>query len=416
MPGCAALCTSNGSSAKSRDHMSAENTDPHDDAFWNDVRAQFPLLRDRTYLNTATTGISPHSVLDAVKYHMEELEKTGDGGHSAELWKDTKERTAQLLGSSADEIAFMRNTTEGNNIVCNGLPLKAGDEVITSSHEHVGNTITWLARQKRDGIVLKVFAPALEEAETLTRIEALITPRTRALSVAHVSCASGQVLPVEQIGQLAARHGLYYFVDGAQALGSVPVDVRAIGCHAYATSGHKWLLGPNGTGFLYVRQDALDLIEATHVGAYSNGGDFDMATGEFSLHPTAQRYEYGTINTSLIVGLQEALRFFAQIGPENIYRHNQALAQKLWDGLHALDAEILTPEKASERSSIISFRLPGVPYGLLQSFLWDNYRLRLRGIYEGGLDALRISLHLYNSFADVEKMLEGVQAAKVWRQ
>jgi L-cysteine/cystine lyase len=343
---------------------------------------------------------------------MEELEKTGDGDHSAELWADTKKRTAQLLRCNADEIAFMRNTTEGSNIVCNGLPLKAGDEVITSSHEHVGNTITWLARQKRDGFVLKVFAPALEAAETLARIEALITPRTRALSITHVSCASGQLLPVEQIGQLAARHRLYYFVDGAQALGSVAIDVRAIGCHAYATSGHKWLLGPNGTGFLYVRQDALDLIEATHVGAYSNEGDFDMATGEFSLHPTGRRYEYGTVNTSLIVGLQAALHFFAHIGPENIYRHNQALAQKLLEGLRALDAEILTPEEASERSSIISFRLPAVPYAQLQSFLWQNYRLRLRGIYEGGLDALRTSLHLYNSFADVEKLLEGLEAAK----
>ncbi|MFT5086671.1 MAG: selenocysteine lyase/cysteine desulfurase [Planctomycetota bacterium] len=392
--------------------MTPREIDPHDDAFWNDVRTQFPLLYDRIYFNTSTMGISPHSVLDAVKTHMYELEKTGDSGHSMPLWQDVKDRVARLLNCSGDEIALTRNTTEGSNIVCNGLPLEAGDEIITSSHEHAGNTMAWLARQKRDQLVIKVFEPSIDDDETLARIEALCTPRTRALSVPHVSCASGQVLPVESIGQLAAQRELYYFVDGAQALGCVEVDLRAIGCHAYATSAHKWMLGPNGTGFLFVRQDALDLVQAQHVGAYSNEGAFSMETGEITLISTAQRYEYGTVNASLVVGIQAALQFIEDIGPHNILRHNQALADAFEQGLRALGAEVLTTACGAERSSIISFCLPGVPYQQLQSYLWGEHRLRLRGIYEGDLDALRASLHLYNSFIEVERALEAIAAAK----
>ena len=386
--------------------------DPRDDGFWNEIRAQFPLLNDRIYFNTSTMGISPRAVLDAVKEHMYELEKTGDTGHSASLWQDVKKRVAQRLNCSDDEIAFTRNTTEGSNIVCNGLPLTAGDEIITSSHEHAGNTMTWLARQQRDQLAIKVFEPSNDDDETLKRIEALCTKRTRVLSIPHVSCASGQILPVNAIGQLAAQRGLYYFVDGAQALGCIDVDIQAIGCHAYATSAHKWMLGPNGTGFLFVRADALDLIRAQHIGAYSNEGAFSMETGEITLIATAQRYEYGTVNTSLVVGLQAALQFLENIGADNIMRRNQAMATAFERGLRALGAEVLTAAGGTKRSSIISFRLPGIGYQKLQSYLWDTHRLRLRGIYEGGLDALRASLHLYNSFVEVERALEGIAAAK----
>ena len=107
------------------------------------------------------------------------------------------------------------------------------------------------------------------------------------LSIPHISCASGQVLPIEDIGRIAKANGLFYFVDGAQALGCMPVDLQEIGCHAYATSGHKWILGPNGTGFLFVHRDWLDRVQATHVGAYSNAGDFSMETGSFSLAHSA---------------------------------------------------------------------------------------------------------------------------------
>ena len=388
--------------------MSENDAAPTDEAFWSDVRDQFPLLRDRIYFNTSTMGICPQSVLHAVREHMEQLEQSGDSGHSAALWREVKEGVGQFLNCSAEEIAFTRNTTEGSNIVCNGLQLQPGDEIITSSHEHVGNTITWLARAQRDGLSIRVFEPANDGQKTVERIEALLSKRTRAISIPHVSCASGQVLPVENIGQIAKTYGLFYFVDGAQALGCTPVDLQKIGCHAYATSGHKWLLGPNGTGFLFVHRDWLDRVQATHVGAYSNAGDFSMETGMFSFIESAQRYEYGTINASLIAGLGAVLSFWQTIGADAIWQRNRELTHRLAEGLHSLGAQLLTTTRSA---SILSFGIPGVPYADVQSYLWNDHRIRLRGIYEGGLNALRASIHLYNTPAEVDRALGAIEAA-----
>ena len=391
----------------------AVRVDPGDESFWSLVRAHFPLTRDRVYLNTGGLGASPYAAIDVLKRKLDELERLSETGYQESLWLAIKGQAARLLGCEAAEIAYTRNTTEGVNLVCHGLPLSRGDEVITSTHEHVGNILAWLARQRRDGIVIRVFEPALHSAaETLDRLARLITPRTRVLSISHVTCSTGQLLPVQQIGELARQHGLWYFVDGAQAPGMLPVEVRAIGCHAYATSGHKWLLGPKGTGLLYVRADALDAIDAHFIGAYSNAGPFDLKTGEFQLHPTAQRYEYGTLNVPLFVSLGAALDFLLQIGIDNIWRRDHALAAALRQGLEGLGAGIHSPAHPDEHTAMITFSLPGIERQALQSFLADNYQLRTRGVYEGGLDALRVSLHLYNSFAEVERVLEGVAAAQ----
>ncbi|MFQ5640175.1 MAG: aminotransferase class V-fold PLP-dependent enzyme [bacterium] len=387
--------------------------EPHDEKFWSLVREQFPLTKDRIYLNNGGLGPSPYVVIDAVRSKISELERISETGHSEKLWHSIKGKAAQILGCYADEIAYTRNATEGINIVCNGLPLKRGDEVITTTHEHVGNTIAWLARQKRDGITIKVFEPSTESAsENLERIERLITKRTRALSLPHVTTSTGQILAVKEIGELAAKHNLWYFLDGAQSAGMIPLNVHEIGCHAFAASGHKWLLGPKGTGLLYVRQDMLDVVEAKWVGAYSNTGNFDMATGEFHFHPTAQRYEYGTVSTPLFVGLAAAIEFLLKIGMKNVWRRNFALAEKLQNGLNELGAEVLSPQHPDEHSAMITFRMPNISRQKLQSFLAKKFKLRTRGVYEGGLDGVRISLHIYNSFAEVDRILEGVTAAK----
>lgn len=386
--------------------------DPRDEAYWSMVREQFPLTRERTYLNTGGLGASPYVVIEAVKNKITELERICETGHSEELWHDIKTKAGQVLGCKPEEIAYTRNATEGIAIVCDGLSLKRGDEVITTTHEHVGNTLSWLARQKRDGIVMKTFEPSTKSAqENLDRMQKLLTKRTRAISIPHITTSTGQILPVKQIGAWAAAHKLWYFVDGAQAAGMLPMNLQEIGCHAYAASGHKWLLGPKGTGLLYVREDALDLIEAKHLGGYSNTGEFDMVTGMFQFHPTAQRYEYGTVSTPLFAGLGVAMEFLLKIGMENVWQRDLAMATALREGLNKLGVEVNSPQHPEEHSAIITFTLKNMDRSKLQNFLSEKYKLRTRGIYEGGLNAIRISLHLYNSFAEVDKVLEGVQAA-----
>lgn len=376
------------------------------------LREQLPYQAGHVFLNTSTLGLSPQIVLDTITDSLQNCEEKNSSGQHDDNWQTVKGLVADLLGCSAEEIAFTRNTTEGTNIVCNGLPFKPGDEIITSSHEHVGNIFAWLARAQRDDLKIKVFAPAPTAAETLARIESLLTAKTRALSIPHVSCANGQVLPVDAIGTWAQDRGLWYFVDGAQAVGMIPVNIASIGCHAYATSGHKWLLGPKGMGLLYIRADALDLIRPTSVGAYSNDGPFDLATGQLQFHPSAQRYEYGTQSGAFVAGLGAALKWLGDIGFDTIHRHDHALANKLRSGLQTLDIEILSPDEPESRSAIVTFKLANMPYAELQSFMMNNYRLRVRGIYEGGLNAIRVSPHLYNTAADVEQVLAAVEAAQ----
>jgi hypothetical protein len=189
--------------------------DPTDEAFWTFLRGQFPLAGDRAYLNTGGLGASPYAVIDAVKARMDELEHVCETGHTEELWKEVKGAAARLLGCDAGEIAFVRNTTEGINIVANGLPFKSGDEVILTTHEHVGNALTWLALTKQKGIVLKLFEPStISQAENLDRITNLMSKRTRLISVPHAVTTTGLLLPVKEIAALARAKGIWFLWTG----------------------------------------------------------------------------------------------------------------------------------------------------------------------------------------------------------
>jgi cysteine desulfurase/selenocysteine lyase len=383
--------------------------------YWALVREQFPLTRERVYLNTGGLGASPFVVIEAVVSRMNELERISETGHNEQLWLSIKQKAAALLGCEAEEIAYTRNATEGINVVCNGLPLKRGDEVITTTHEHAGNAVPWLARQKRDGIVLKLFEPSTKSAqENLDRITRLISKRTRVISVPHATTTTGQVLPVKEIAALAKARHLWFFIDGAQTAGMLNFRLHDIGCDAYATSGHKWLLGPKGTGLLYVRKDMFDVIQAVEVGAYSDKSH-DLQTGELTLHPTAQRYEYGTVSAPLFIGVGAAVDFLTKIGMENVWSRDAALSTAFLNGLKEIPhVEILSPFNQTERSAMITFKMKNIEYLQLQSFLAEKYKLRTRGVGEAGVNGLRISWHIYNSFEEVNRVLEGTnQAAKL---
>lgn len=386
---------------------------PDDEKFWTVLRAQFPLTDERAYMNTGGLGASPYAVIDAVKAKMDELEKVSETGHTDEVWKDVKTAAGQLLGCDAEELAFTRNATEGINIVCNGLPLKSGDEVITTTHEHVGNVVPWLGLQQRTGIAVKLFEPSAQSArENVDRIEKLITRRTRLISIPHATTTTGQVLPIKAISELAKQKNIWLFVDGAQTAGMLSFNLHDLGCDAYATSGHKWMLGPKETGLLYVRKDMLDVLQAKFIGAYSDNG-FDLVKATLAYHPTAQRYEYGTVNTPLRVGLGAAIKFLQRIGMEQVWRRDQALSTRLFNGLREIPhVQVLSPANQNERSALIAFKHEKLPYQEVQIHL-DTYKLRTRGVSEGGVNGLRISTHIYNTYEEVERVLEAVRT--VWK-
>jgi len=386
--------------------------DPQDEQFWKFVRGQFPLTQDRAYFNTGGLGASPYVVIDAVKAKIDELEKVSETGHSEDLLKEMRTDIAALLGGDPSEVAFIRNTTEGINIVANGLPFKPGDEVILTTHEHVGNSLIWMLLQKRAGIALKMFEPSTTSIEeNLDRIQKLITRKTRLISVPHVLTTTGLILPVREIAEVARQKKLWFFVDGAQTAGMFPFSLHEIGCDAYATSGHKWLLGPKETGLLYVRREMQDVIQTKFVGAYS-AAEFDFPKGTFTLLPSAQRYEYGTVSIPLRCGLHAGVKFLGRVGMENVWARDRQLSNRLFEGLQATPSvEILSPADNRMRSAMITFRHRTLPYLKLQEHL-DTYKLRTRGVNEANLGALRVSTHIYNSPEEVDRVLEGVKTAK----
>lgn len=374
--------------------------------FWRQVRLQYPLTHERTYLNTGGLGPAPYPVLDVAHRTTLELQAISEHGHH--LIDEAREPVASFFGVKPTEVAFTRNATEANSTVASGLrTLERGDEVIFESHAHPGGSLAWMNRQKVQGIVVKIFDPDPHSAAgNLERIERLITPRTRVIQISHVTAPTGIYLPAKEIAQLARDRDLWFHVDGAQTAGMMPVDLRDIGCDSYGTSGHKWLGAPHGTGILYVREDRLDEVVPTEVGSYSS--DEYHLPDQFSYNPTAQRYEPGTREAASVRGIVAAIRFMEEIGMKRVRSRGLTLARYLQERLREIDGvTVLTPSDPALAASMTTYKVDQVPYHELFRFLLDEYQLRCRVVSERRLDALRVSTHIFNTREDCDRVVAG---------
>lgn len=379
-----------------------------DEKYWKQIRQFFPLSTDKIYLNNGTMGPSPYPVIETVHRYMRDADENGTYGG----WEKTAEKLAGFVGAHADEIALTHNVTEGINIVCWGLPLKKGDEVIMTTHEHVGNAAPWLNRAKLHGIVIKTFTPAPTAAETMQRIHDLINKKTRALAIPHIPCTQGQILPAKEMCTLAREKGIFSFIDGAHGPGMMPVDLHDMGCDFYASCCHKWMLGPKGTGFLYVRKELLDTLQTLMVGG-SGLQDWNMATTPLLFKgyaPDAKRYYYGTQNLSLYKGVEAAIDFIQAIGQDKIEARIKGFAAYFQEELLKLGdkVDILTPVEAISRGSVIGFRVKSTPFGKVSELAGEK-KIRIRGVAENGLNSNRASFHIYNNKEEIDKLLEVIR-------
>lgn len=380
-----------------------------ENGFWKRIREQFIYPSDYIYFNTGGIGAVPKAVLSMVESTMLDLEKSPRPGHDEKRWLQIKKTCAPFFGPGCEpeELALTSTATEGINIILNGLLLNPGDEVITTTHEHVALNVPLLNHQKLNGIVIRAFEPDLKDgANNVNLIRNLITNKTRLIFHSHITCTTGQLLPVSEIGKMARERNIMYAVDGAQAAGTMPIDLKASCIDFYACCGHKWMLGPKRTGFLYVQKDKLPLLHPTTVGAYSDASH-DLLKEELTLHDTAEKFEYGTQNESLFRGLETAAQFFLTIGLEKIREHNRSLAEQFYQGLLKIPgAEILSPAEEQFRSSMITFRLKNKDFQETANYLTGEKRIRVRVVSEAGLNGIRASFHVYNQDFEVKKILE----------
>ncbi len=379
-----------------------------DEAFWNMVRGQFLLDPAWTFLNFGGLGACPLPVMNYLADAMRAEELAPSAGYDDKQWNAVKESLAALLGKSCkpEELALISGASEGVNLIVNGLPLRKGDEVITSSHEHICVNAALLNRRRRSGIVIRRFEPDMENGPgNVERIERLMNKRTRLILISHVTCTTGQRFPEREIARLARERKVWFALDGAQGPVNVPMDIHECGADFYVASTHKWIMSPKRTGFLHVRPGMLETLAPTTVGG---GGvqSFDMNKGELTFAPSAKRFEYGTQNDALFYGLYKAIEFIQVIGVERILRHCRPMAEAFYQGLLRIPGvEVLSPREKAYRTQMIGFRVNGVDYQKVVTLFADQ-KIRVRGVSEGGLNSVRVSFFLPNRMSEVEMALE----------
>ncbi|MCK0108929.1 aminotransferase class V-fold PLP-dependent enzyme [Flavobacteriaceae bacterium S0825] len=374
---------------------------------WNNIREQFLFAKDYHYLNTGSLGPSPKIVLDTVCEAMEKLETSvSHGRHQID---ETHEKAAKFLNVTADEIAFTRNATEGLNIAARSLRLKKGDEIIISTHEHVGGASPWMALAKDFGAVVKLVNLDFSGEKNLQIIKDNITNKTKVVAFSHITCTTGMKLPAKAIVEFCRSKNIYSCIDGAQSLGMFPIDLRDINPDFYASSGHKWLFGPKGTGVLFINKNIIDTISPVFAGAYTDS-KFDLNSLTMEYRNSAQREEYGTRNTPITLGLGAAFDFINAIGIDNVAKRSRELVTRFRKGIaNTPEIDILTPESERYSASMVTIRIKGKDNLKLNPVLNKEKRLRMRGIYENNINGIRISFAIFNSFEEVDLLVNSLK-------
>ena len=370
------------------------------------VRARIPALAGSSYLNMSY-GPKPTPVVDEVVRLARLTEKDGtlNPDVQAELWKrydDAKDGVARLLGADTSEIAMTRHVTEGINIVATGMDWRPGDEVIISDEEHPGGSLPWMNLARRRGVVVRKVHLSYDLDSLLQDLDSLIGPRTRIVSISHVSTRSGFLLPAAEVSEFVHSRGVPIVLDGAHAVGLVPVDVKEIGCDYYSGCGHKWLMAPQGTGFLYVNKDRLDELQITWLGA-ATATLFDLENLAFEAKTDADKFEYGTRDLTVYGGLAVALDMAQQIGIDEIAARSGDLAAQMKRGLADLPGvELMTPVDALRSTGIVALSLGPMADRDPAKWLWDEHRI----IVTASGDWMRISTPYFALEEEVDRTAE----------
>ncbi|MBP6909846.1 MAG: aminotransferase class V-fold PLP-dependent enzyme [Candidatus Saccharicenans sp.] len=376
-----------------------------DEKFWEQVRQEFSLDPQMAFFNAGTLGAMPRRVFNRVVDHLRlTSEKIAEwdyygadwiGGYQA--WSEVRGKAARLINCDLKEIALTENATAGMNYIANGLDLQPGDEILGTDQEHPGGESGWKLKAKRCGLIyrqLPLGKPVQSPAEVIDLFTGAIGPKTRVIAIPHLVTGSGAILPVKEICAIAARRGLFTVIDGAQTAGQIKVDVTDLGCDAYYGSFHKWLCAPAGNGFLYLKKEKAPLVWTTLASAQWDNHEDDG----FRL---SQR---GTGNLSLLMGLDEALDFHFELGPEKVYARIKSLGDYLRTRLQEVPGiRIFTPLEPSMAAGITVYNIDGLTGDFIQDELWRRGRMRPRSM--GDVFGVRQSTHIYNSFEEIDRTI-----------
>lgn len=384
-------------------------------AIWDRVRSEIPGLHDSLYFNTGTMGPSPEPVTAAFVAAYQAWQAAGPGRVDVyEHLRDSagpRQAVATFLGVRPEQLAFVENATDAINAVAYGLSWQPGDRVIVSDHEHPANLAVWLLLQQTVGIVVDQIALPPTADALLARLAAALRPETRLVSLPHISPATGQILPAQAIADLVHDQGVLLLVDGAQALGQVPLHLGALGADFYTFNGHKWLCGPGALGGLVLGDEALEILRPSLVGAGNWTGRLNACDPVLPpFLPTARRFETGTRNWPLHAGLVRAIDYWSEVGLDSMFARSRQLADHLRSELALVPGVTLVQaELPAERSGIVSFTLDGCPGNVLHERLWAEQRIATRAVWELASLPVRISVACYNTPEEIARFVHVVR-------
>lgn len=377
-----------------------------EEAFWEQVKAQFPIRPGLTMMNSANLCPTHYPVLERLFGLTRDLD--GDvsfqnRGKFAGTKDEARSRLAGYVGAEPDEIAITRNTTEANNVVINGLDLGAGDEVLIWGENHESNLMAWEVRARRSGFSVKQVETPTEplSAEVLRdRFLGMLTPSTRVLAVSHVSNISGIGLPMKSLCEECRDRNILTLVDGAQTLGALDLRLHDMGCDYFTGSLHKWPMGPKETGLLYVRRGSADHVWPSVVGV---GYDTAENKGALKLETLGQR------DDPAIAAIVPAMDFLESIGKARIEARLRVIVARLRRGIEAIPGvSILTPPDPAINAGILIFSLPGITGSDAFEALYREHDI---GSARASLvDGVRLSPHIYNTLADADRVVDALKA------
>lgn len=381
---------------------------PGDPDYWKSIREQFMLSKDKVFFNCGTVGVMPKVVVDKMTEHTRYLATdVADWAYK----DDNKEqfisgynnlmsirtKVARLFHCDVGEVAMTDNVTHGMSYIANGITLQPGDEILTTDQEHGGGQSSWKMKEKRYGAVFKTVAvgkPISGASDVYDTIVKAITPNTKVLMLSHMISGSGAILPVKEICAETRKRGIFTVLDGAQTVGQIKIDLRDIDCDAYVGCFHKWMGAPCGTGFMFVKAEHLKTLWAT-VASYR----WDDHTDE------GFRFtQRGTGNFSVLLGLEAALDFHSQIGPERVYERIKFLGQRLREGLtNNKKVKIFSPKEEAMCAGITLYNIEGMTGAQLQDAYWAKANMRPRS--QGDVFGVRHSTHIFNTENEIDRAL-----------
>jgi selenocysteine lyase/cysteine desulfurase len=342
----------------------------------------------------------------AIRDWAEDLAQHGDAH-----WKQWSNRVeevrqlgARLVGADTEEVALVRNTTEGISLVAEGYPWQPGDNVVLPADEFPSNLFPWLNVASRGVEVRQV--PSRDGQFDLKELDAACDARTRIVAVSWVGYATGWRCDVDAVVEIAHRHGALVCLDAIQGLGVFPLDVRRTPVDFLSADGHKWLLGPEGAGLFYIRREHLDRLRPLGIGWNSVAHAGDFSNLELKLKPSAARYEGGSYAMPGIIGLGASLELLAQFGPARIGERLISYTTEVCNRLSEIGAVIASDRRPQHASGIVSFELPGRdPQLLRRRCLERSIVLSCRA------GRLRLSPHAYNNHEDLDRLIAGLVEA-----